>query len=159
DKLPLGAVLKNGGGFPSRAPEAGLCETYRTPPEIRRMSIPETVHPKQAGRLTAEHLAARALVESETLAEAASHVLRAICEGLGWDYGALWNVEAEQEGLCCVETWHLPSANVSEFERASRSTTFPRGIGLPGRVWERGDPVWIPDVLSDSNFPRAAIAA
>jgi PAS domain S-box-containing protein len=122
------------------------------------MNTPETRNRGQAGRLTAEHVAARALVESETLADAASRVLQAICEGLGWDYGALWNVEAEQEGLRCVETWHLPSAHVPEFESASRSHIFPRGIGLPGRVWEKGEPVWIPDVISDSNFPRATIA-
>jgi PAS domain S-box-containing protein len=123
------------------------------------MSTSKTEHRKQTGPLTVEHVAARALVECETLAEAAGCVLRAICEGLGWDYGALWNVEAEQEGLCCVETWHLPSAHVPEFEAASRGMTFLRGIGLPGRVWECGEPVWIPDVISDSNFPRAAIAA
>jgi PAS domain S-box-containing protein len=123
------------------------------------MNTPETGTRGQEVRLTAEHLAARALVESETLAEAAVRVLQAICEGLGWDYGALWNVEAEQEGLRCVQTWHLPSAHVSEFEAASQRTTFFRGIGLPGRVFEHGEPVWIADVVCDTNFPRAEIAA
>ena len=123
------------------------------------MKTPEIGNRGQAGRLTAEHVAARALVESETLAEAAGRVLQAICEGLGWDYGGLWNVDAEQEALRCVETWHLPSARVFEFEEASRRTTFVRGEGLPGRVWERGEPIWIPDVVADSNFPRATIAA
>src|SRR5262245_10371085 len=123
------------------------------------MKSPETGNRGRAAQLTAEHVAARALVESETLAEAAGRVLRAICEALGWDYGALWNVEAEQDGLRCVETWHLTSARVPECGMASRGTTFRRGIGLPGRVWECGEPVWIPDVISDKNFPRATIAA
>src|SRR4029434_6885358 len=114
---------------------------------------PESGNHGQTGRLTIEHLAARALVESETLAEAAGFVLRAICEGLGWDYGALWNVEAEQEDLRCVETWHLQSAHVPKFEAVTRGMTFPCGIGLPGRVWECGEPVWIPDVVADTNFP------
>ena len=123
------------------------------------MNTRETVSRGPATRLTAEHVAARALVESETLAQAAGRVLLALCEGLGWDYGALWNVNSEEETLHCVETCHLPSAHVPEFEAASRSTTFARGIGLPGRVWESGEPIWIPDVVADSNFPRAAIAA
>jgi PAS domain S-box-containing protein len=109
-------------------------------------------------RLTAEYVAARALAESATLAQAAVGVLRAICEALGWDYGALWNVDADSGFLHCVNTWHLPTVDVPEFEAISRRTTFTRGVGLPGRVWASGAPAWVPDVVADSNFPRAAVA-
>jgi PAS domain S-box-containing protein len=81
-----------------------------------------------------------------------------MCEALRWDYGALWNVDSGANALRCVEAWHLPSVSVPEFEAASRSTVFTRGVGLPGRVWASGEPAWIPDVVGDANFPRAAIA-
>jgi PAS domain S-box-containing protein len=109
-------------------------------------------------RLTAEYVAARALTDSVTLAEAAVGVLQAICEALGWDHGALWNVDAGSGVLRCVSTWHLPTIDVQEFEAVSRRLTFARGVGLPGRVWDSGKPAWVPDVVADSNFPRVPVA-
>ena len=109
-------------------------------------------------RLTAEYISARALAESATLAEAGVRVLQAICEELGWDYGGLWDVDADGGILRWVATWHLPTLDVSAFKAASRNTTFTRGIGLPGRVWASGAPAWVPDVVADTNFPRAAAA-
>jgi GAF domain-containing protein len=102
-----------------------------------------------AQRLTAEYVSARALAESATLAEAAVRVLQALCEALGWDHGALWNVDADGGVLNCVETWHLPTVTVTQFEAASRRTAFTRGVGLPGRVWASGEPAWVPDVVAD----------
>ena len=113
--------------------------------------------PQTERRLTVEYVAARALAESATLAEAAVSVLRAVCETLGWDHGGLWDVDANCGVLRCVETWHRPTL-VPEFEAISRRTTFTRGVGLPGRVWASAAPAWVPDVVADSNFPRAPVA-
>jgi PAS domain S-box-containing protein len=110
-------------------------------------------------RLTAEYVAARALAESATLAEAARRVLQAMCEALGWDHGALWRVDSGSDVLHCVETWRLSAVSLPAFEAGSRETVFGRGQGLPGRVWASGDPAWIADITNDPNFPRAAIAS
>ena len=44
------------------------------------------------------------------------------------------------------------------FEQASRKLVLARGEGLPGRVWETGEPAVVDDVRIDKNFPRAAAA-
>jgi two-component system sensor histidine kinase/response regulator len=110
-------------------------------------------------RLSAQYETARALAESATLAAAVPRILQAICAALEWEHGALWSVDRKLDVLRCVESWNVPGANVTEFERESRITTFGLGVGLPGRVWQTGEPLWIPDVASDSNFPRAPVAA
>jgi PAS domain S-box-containing protein len=112
-----------------------------------------------AGQLTAEHATARALVEASSFAEAAPKILQAICESLGWAHGALWTLNREQNVLTCSDIWTAPGRAFAEFHRVSRQLTFARGVGLPGRVWDTGEPVWIPDVVRDPNFPRARIAA
>src|SRR3954469_7579916 len=114
------------------------------------------IHAKR--RLTAEHVAARALVESATFGDAAPKILEAICEALGWEFGALWRIDRETSVLRCVDTWRASAADFPEFDRISRDMTFSPGEGLPGRVWASGQPVWIHDVVLDPNFPRAPSA-
>jgi two-component system, sensor histidine kinase and response regulator len=110
-------------------------------------------------RLTVEHVAARALVEAATFAEAAPKILQAVCESLGWEHGALWRIDRDAALLRCVDIWTAPTSSLPEFDAISRQITFTRGVGLPGRVWADAQPAWIPDVTLDANFPRAPIAA
>jgi PAS domain S-box-containing protein len=110
-------------------------------------------------RLTAEYVAARALLEATTIDEAAPKILEAICDALGWEHGALWSIDHEADVLRCTRIWNPPHVAFPDFDAISRTTTFRRGVGLPGRVWASGEPAWIPDAAHDENFPRAPIAA
>src|SRR5271157_1967639 len=98
------------------------------------------------------------LAEATTVREALPRVLRAAGESLGWDVGAFWVVDRGDHVLHCLELWHEPVLGVAGFEAASRGASFAPGVGLPGRVWSGGQPVWIPDVTADQNFPRALLA-
>jgi len=109
-------------------------------------------------RLRVQHTVAQVLAEAATIEEATPRILLAIGECLGWDVGVLWRVDREGEVLRCVELWHTASIEVSEFDRVSRESTFVPGVGLPGRVWSSLEPEYIPDLVSDENFPRAPIA-
>jgi GAF domain-containing protein len=110
-------------------------------------------------RLTAEYVAARVLLDATTIDEAAPKILEAICDTLGWEHRALWTIDREADALRCAEIWNSPLVQLPEFDAVSRRTTFMLGTGLPGRVWASRKPAWILDVVHDSNFPRAAIAA
>jgi len=113
----------------------------------------------QAEKLLATQLAVSlALVDSNTLTQAASLLLKGVCETAEWDLGAVWLVDGENAVLRCQGTWNAPSIDLAEFVEVTRTTTFAGGIGLPGRVWSSGKPAWIPDVLKDANFPRARAA-
>jgi PAS domain S-box-containing protein len=134
------------------APFAEQQLIYALARDITRQKLSE-------GHLAAQYLTTRALVECATLSEATPIILKAICETLAWERGLVWSIDSTAAVLRCAGTWGLPAAEFSDFEAFSRETTFSRGIGLPGRVWARGEPCWIPDVQQDSNFPRAHAAA
>ncbi len=108
-------------------------------------------------RLAAQYAATRALAVSNTLAEAAPRILEAICESLGWSVAILWELDRRDRVLVARTAWQA-SAATSEFVNASQQTSLPSGIGLPGRVSECAEPVWIVDVQTDTNFPRTAFA-
>ena len=118
-----------------------------------------TERKRREQQLSAEHATARVLAESATLSQATPKILEAICESLAWDVGELWSVDASVNVLRRVEAWHRQSVDVSEFETVSREITFAPGVGLPGQVWESGEPTWIVNVIEDANFLRTSIAA
>jgi PAS domain S-box-containing protein len=109
-------------------------------------------------RLLAEHAVTRVLAESHSLDDAAPRIVEAIGEALGFSVGALWLLDRGRDELRPVASWSAPDFSGAEFLIASRETVFPRGVGLPGRVWETGDAVWISDVADESRFPRVAQA-
>src|SRR5262249_12469204 len=110
-------------------------------------------------RLGVQYTATNVLAESPRLDDALPRILQAICDGLGWALGILWRVDPQADRLRCEALWHSPTSRVDEFVASSRRVMFARGVGLPGRVWARGDPAWIPDVTQDANFPRASMAS
>ena len=109
-------------------------------------------------RLAAQNAVPRILSESGSLAEAIPQLLLAVCEYLGWDVGVVWLVDEAAQVLRCMDVWHVPGAPGERFAIDSSLLTFRSGTGLPGRVWESGEPHWIPDVQRDTNFPRVQSA-
>jgi anti-anti-sigma regulatory factor len=109
-------------------------------------------------RLAAQYEVTRVLAESASFREAAPAVLRAVGQALGWEVGVMWRVEAESETLYAVESWQAEGANADEFERVSRRTSFTKGEGLPGLVWQAGEPRWVEDMAAD-DLPRTSLAA
>jgi PAS domain S-box-containing protein len=99
-----------------------------------------------------------ALGGSDTLADAAPRMLGTVCDALGWEYGGLWEVDGARLSLHLIGTWTGSIDRFAEFVALSRTTPMARGVGLPGRVWASGRPAWIPDVVVDTNFPRAGAA-
>jgi PAS domain S-box-containing protein len=108
--------------------------------------------------LVIQHAVTRALVDAAVSFDTEPAILAALCTNLAWDVGLLWRVDQNAGVLRCAEVWHPPSVAVPAFEQMSRGMTLTSGVGLPGRVWESGQPIWIEDVVRAENFPRAAAA-
>jgi PAS domain S-box-containing protein len=110
-------------------------------------------------RLVTQEAVSRALAESDSLGGAAPGIIRALCEAEGWEFGAIWTVDAKADVLRCAEVWHAAGPSAAALEAATRATRFARGRDLPGRVWAASAPALVPDVTADPDFSRAVAAA
>jgi predicted signal transduction protein with EAL and GGDEF domain len=98
--------------------------------------------------------------QASSIEEALRDALVKICTYAKWPIGhallATPNRKANTIELISSGIWYLPDPfRFSPFRAASEAGRFPSGLGLPGSVLQSGKPVWIMDVTSQPNFPRA----
>ena len=96
------------------------------------------------------------LAEAERASEVLPRLLEGIGAPMGWEYGAFWG--AANERLVCETTWTAPDSELEEFAEASKQMFLEPGVGLPGRVFSSAAPLFLEDVRTDPNFPRAEVA-
>lgn len=115
-------------------------------------------------RLAAEHAVARILASATGMEAAAPQVLARLCETMDAPAGELWVTDEcgsmLRRALAHADQGRDPeSAALDQFLRAGETMSFASGAGLPGRIWERVQPVVVADVATDSDFPRARQAS
>jgi PAS domain S-box-containing protein len=91
--------------------------------------------------------------------EALQICLGAVHELTGWPLGHVYlPSETEAARLDPSGIWFPATGDVyKEFKDTTADTRFSPGEGLPGLVWQSGEPVWIANVRADSRFPRAPV--
>ncbi len=82
-----------------------------------------------------------------------------VAEAANWVFGQAWLPGEDEDVLECAKEYYSADAEFASFRTCSTASSFPRGRGLPGRVWETRRPHWIRNVTIDSNFPRGPAAA
>jgi len=85
-----------------------------------------------------------------------------ICDHTGWSVGEAWIPNASGDALeySAANYCTKIDPDLIAFNQLSKELTFPKGIGLPGRVWASREPEWDPDVsmLPEDVFLRAKAA-
>jgi two-component system cell cycle sensor histidine kinase/response regulator CckA len=105
--------------------------------------------------LELEYAVARCLDGTDDPPEALRAVIRAICQTQNWDCGRYLGVDAAAGVLRLIEFWSVPDAAIQGFLAAARDFTYGPEVGMVGKVWQSGQPLWIPDVTKDSRAVTA----
>ncbi|HEX8735301.1 MAG TPA: response regulator [Pyrinomonadaceae bacterium] len=119
-----------------------------------------TVRKQSEARLATEHTITRTLADARSLEAAAPLILKTFCDHLQADVSCLWLPDESGAKLSCIyiET-SKEAADVSAFLNETRRINLARGIGLPGHVWAKNAPVWLPNTVRGEKYPRASHAA
>ncbi|MCP9472491.1 MAG: PAS domain S-box protein [Nitrospira sp.] len=155
-RIEIMARHKSGRDFPvelSVSP-ARIGESYIFSAFIRDI----TDRRKAERRLAAQYAVTRVLSVATSLQEAVPQIMEAVGGSLEWDLGFFWKVDAQSGVLRPLHQWRAPSCDPEEFVKATEGLVFQRGEGVPGRIWERGFPIWVRDVMTDAAFLRSAEA-
>ncbi|HEY6241742.1 MAG TPA: EAL domain-containing protein [Burkholderiales bacterium] len=105
-----------------------------------------------------EHSVAQWIADAESATAAMTAVIRAICEAEGWECGRYFRLDSEAGVLRFGESWGVQEPAIQEFIERSHGIVYKPGVGLMGRVWQSGQPLWVADVTKDSRAQRAAFS-
>ncbi len=115
---------------------------------------------KQAERrLVTQYSVSQALAPAATLGDAVEIIFQIVCRSLDWEWGALWQVDAQANVLRLANHWHVSDLSLDTFVDLSRETTLEPGAGVPGRVWSSGQVVWSRDISLEGDFRRTMAAS
>ncbi len=92
--------------------------------------------------------------EALNIDQAFQTVLDLVCTHMHWPVGHMY-IPTRTGNLCPTGIWHLDDDDRFEaFRTLTENTPLAPGVGLPGRCYSEGKPLWVVDVAVDSNVPR-----
>ena len=95
--------------------------------------------------------------EVGNLNEALLFCCRLVCETVGSPVGHIYKIDVENDSQLVSTDLHWSTNEQTShlFQKKVTGWKCPKGIGLPGSVWETGKAIWIPDIEHDARFPRS----
>jgi two-component system cell cycle sensor histidine kinase/response regulator CckA len=155
--LELAGQRKNGAEIVTEVSVSGVNVDEKWHAICIFRDITERKRAEQMLRL--EYAVARCLDGADSASEALRAVIRAICQTQNWDCGRILRVDDAAGVLRLVEYWSVPDAAIQGFLAASQGHTYSPGVGMSGKVWQSGQPLWIADITKDARAQTAIFKA
>lgn len=109
-------------------------------------------------RLEIEHRVTQLASSTQEIEEFMPAILRALCEGTGWDCGLFWRRDEEEEVLRCAIAWANSETRVKDFLAHSRKLRVTHGMDVPGQAWAESKTVFIGDMGLNEGLVRESTA-
>ncbi|MHB1206515.1 MAG: PAS domain-containing protein [Rhodospirillaceae bacterium] len=108
---------------------------------------------KRAREATLLHEGVKLMAESASLPAALRALIDMVCHAIGWPIGHVFMVQPNTSELQSTDIWHdHDPARYAALSAINAGMKFAPGVGLPGNVWMTGRPIWVADIVVDSQF-------
>ncbi len=97
---------------------------------------------------------ARKIEKATSLEEVLSYTLQRVCKESQWDLGEAWIPSEKMDEMIYSGAYYVSHEQLNGFVALSQQYSFPRNVGIPGRVWAGKAVVWVDDLQQDENFLR-----
>jgi len=95
-------------------------------------------------------------LESEDLKEILYKALESVCEFTSWPIGHIFFPDSENEKLTPSNIWYTSNEqDFKDFKKATQKTTFKRGEGVLGTVWDEQKAIWVDEIEGSNEIKRA----
>ncbi|TAK09345.1 MAG: response regulator [Candidatus Manganitrophaceae bacterium] len=99
-----------------------------------------------------------AVSEAKDLRSALEVALRKVGEASGWILGQAWVPRSDVALLQCSPAVFICAPGLENFRKWNEGLSFAPGVEIPGYAWSGKKPVWLRDITTGSDSPRAQIA-
>lgn len=156
DQDQIFGVRHGGAEFPVEASLSKLVEDGRTAYTVILRDITQRKRAEEEVHLLRDVTVAAA--NADNVDDALQGALQKICEHAGWTFAQAWLPDLTGRSLLCHAVYHRPADELRAFHAANRNLRLAKGAGLPGRVWDTGEPIWLPDVAREPGLLRVPSA-
>jgi len=105
-----------------------------------------------------EHAVNRSLADAANATDVVRAAIRAICETEGWECGRYFHPDEAAGVMRFGVAWGVSNEAVDRYIAGSRDITYAPGVGLLGRVWQSGQPLWVSDLFKDTRVSQSKLA-
>jgi PAS domain S-box-containing protein len=152
-RLQLEAVHADGHEFPL---EMALTVTDTPTGRVFHAFCQDVTTARRVSRFSdVEAAVFRGLAEAPSSRIAATQVVKALGTKMGWPVVELWLADDSQQILACAARHTTPGRKLGKFALDELEPS----LGLPGRVHQHGQALWIPDLAADTVSLRSRAAA
>ena len=160
-RLELSGLRCDGGEFPVELtivpiPQAGRVHFFGFLRDISQRKLVEEIEAQRLLQLELLYECSLLAQRDVGFEDMLRRCLSIICRLTGWEVGHVYLPDpAHPNQLIPSDIWHFASEQYKELATSTARFAFRKGYGLPGRIWESGEPEWVAILATDPNLPRA----